>query len=424
MAYFKNPVSLTRPSLAHRPVAEVLTIGNELLNGAILNTNARYLGKELSEIGFTVNYQITCPDIPNLIQKSLAEAIRRAEVIIVTGGLGPTPDDLTRQSLAKFYQVPLILSKRQYRKILSLYRKRRQNVPSIVKQEAFFPANAVPIFNRFGIALGFRIEQNNKIVIVLPGVPGELERLFESHIKNYLRRRFFHLKVGYRIIARTIGLSEATIMKRLGHDFFKLGDFEFGSYPECGEVTLRIYSSLQPTIQKVKKRILRNLGNDVYSLEDIGIEVVIGILLKQKRASLSVAESCTGGRVTEAITRVPGASQYFKGSVVAYSKAVKIDSLGVSKRVMARRGAVSGQTALAMAQGIRKRFFTSLGLSITGIAGPTGGSRLKPVGLVYIGISSLKGERIWQMRFTGDRQQIQERASKKVLEYLWRWLKK
>lgn len=407
-----------------RPKVELLTIGTELLTGSVINTNAHYLGRELTQLGFEVAHQTSCRDESSPIHESLRLALARSDMIFVSGGLGPTPDDITRESLADFFRVPLILSQTQYQQISRHYRRRGRAVPLIVKREAYFPANAKPLFNRFGIALGFMIEHGEKIIVVLPGVPGELTRLFESHLRAYLKRKFPGLRPYAPLVVKTIGLSEPAIMQRLGPSFFKLGDFQFGIYPEVGEVSLRIYTDSSSLIRRLRRHILRVMGKDVYSFSDETIARVIGKEFASRGWSLAIAESCTGGQVSEKMTRIPGASRYFLGSVVAYQNEVKIKTLGLPRDVIKEKGAVSREAALALARGIREKFGSTLGVAVTGIAGPSGRTAQKPVGLVYIAIASSHGHKTWEEHFAGDREQIQNRASKKVLEYLWRWIQR
>ena len=418
MACFENRFFLKR-----YPRAELLTIGTELVRGSVVNTNAAYLGQELTKLGFEVRGQVACPDDPSAIKSALRSALACSDVIFVSGGLGPTPDDITRETLADYFGAPLVFSQKQYRLIRRYYQKRNQPVPSIVRREACLPARAKPILNQFGVALGFLIETEGKIVIVVPGVPGELIRLFKHWVKPYLQRRFPGLRPASVLVVKTVGLSEPSIMQRLGRSFFKLGNFQFGIYPEVGEVGLRIYADSSNLTARLKRYVTRVLGPQVYSFSDEAIETVIGKRLLTKHCSISVAESCTGGEVSAAMIRIPGASAYFLGSVVAYSNETKSRLLGVPPALLRQKGAVSSQAAVAMARGVRQQFHSTLGLSITGIAGPRGGSLNKPVGSVCIAMASSKHSKVWEERFLGDRNQIQVRATKKALEYLWRWIR-
>lgn len=405
-----------------RPKAELVTVGTELVTGSVVNTNAAYLGRELTKLGFEVQWQSACRDEKGAIQEALRRGLGRSKVIFVTGGLGPTPDDITRESLAELFRVPLVLSKAQYRMILGYYRRRGEVLPSLVKREACFPANAKPVFNRFGIALGFMIEEEGRIVIVVPGVPAELTRLFESRLKPFLKRKFHWLRPAHLLLVRTVGLSEPSVMKRLGQAFFKMGKFEFGIYPEAGEVSFRIYADSEPLIRRLKQRVIQVMKRDVYSFTEDPLAAVIGKELRAQRMTLSVAESCTGGKLADRIVSVSGASRYFRGGMVTYQNDTKSALLGISPHSIESKGAVSRETALAMARAIRERFGSILGVAITGIAGPTGGNVRKPVGLVYIAIASQDRVKAWEERFPGDREQIQIRSAKKALEYLWRWL--
>ncbi len=409
--------------LKNRPAAGILTLGTELTKGTVVNTNAAYLGKELTSLGFEVKGQTACPDDFKAIEEALGLALARSEVLIVTGGLGPTPDDLTREALADYFGVPLRFSPQQYRLIQRVYAKRKKKVPSLVRREAEFPANATPVLNQFGIALGFTIEEKGKIIAVLPGVPGELTRLFEYRIKPYLKKRFPNLEPPFSLVARTVGLSEPSIMQQLGQSFFNLGAFQFGIYPHVGEVSLRLYADSSAVIRRLQSHIQKKLGKYLYSFSEDRIEAVIGKELTRRRWTLSIAESCTGGKVSEAVTEIPGASRYFRGSVVSYHDQVKSELLGVSRDLLRQKGAVSSQTALAMADGVRRRFGTTLGLSITGIAGPSGGTPQKPVGLIYMALATAKKKKVWAENFSGDRNQIQSRSAKKLLEHLWQWLR-
>jgi len=420
MAYFKNSVQLRI-----RPKAEIITIGTELLTGTVLDTNARFLAQALTGEGFEVNRQASCRDDFGAIQKALKQSLEGSDVICISGGLGPTPDDITRDALAQFFSSPLVLSQRQYRMISRYYRVRHRTVPKLVSREAYFPKNARPIFNRFGIALGFTVEFRNKFIVVLPGVPNELTRLFDSEVVPVLRKRFPGICPASVLLVKTVGISEPTIMKKLGSDFFRLGTFQFGIYPEVGEVSLRIYSDSKMVISKLKRRIGRVLRDHIYSFSAEGIAQAIGRELASRKWSVSVAESCTGGSISKDIVSVPGSSRYFLGGIVAYHNSVKEQLLSVPQQLLQSRGAVSRRVAQEMARGVRERFRTNVGLAVTGIAGPSGATKNKPVGLAYIALSTSSGSnRVWKERFRGDRLQIQSRASKRALECLWRWLRR
>ena len=402
--------------------AEIINIGAELLKGSVLNTNAQFLGKELTGLGFHVEAQVSCGDSLKAIEESLGLALSHADLIILSGGLGPTPDDVTRDSLAQFFKVPLVFSRSQFSLIQKNYRRYGQRiVPSQVKKEAYYPQNAKPLMNRFGIALGFTIRCGNRLIVVLPGVPSELEKMFAQQVKPLLKRHFKNREARPSLAAKTVGISEPEVMKRLGEDFFR-DEFEFGIYPEAGEVSLRIYAAKVAVIRRLKKKIKKRLAGALYSQEETGLSETVGQKLIRKKRWLAVAESCTGGRLASDITRVAGASRYFKGSVITYDNRIK-EQVGVSKKILKTKGAVSKEVAIGLAHGVRNKMDTYYGIGVTGIAGPSGGSRQKPVGLVYISLATPKKVRTEKFLFWGDRNQIQTKASKKALEFLWQDLR-
>lgn len=399
--------------------AAILTIGNEVLKGSVLNTNAQFIGKELTGMGFGVVRQSSCRDVLNEIAGCLDASLKQADLLILSGGLGPTPDDLTRIALAKYFRRPLKFSKEQFALIEGFYRRRHKKVPSIVRREAMFPSGAVPLLNHFGIALGFCIQFHRKLVIALPGVPSELRGMFHQVVVPQIRRHFQKIGNLERLIVKTVGRSEPRVMERLGNQFVA-PSFEFGIYPSAGEVALRIYSRSATVIQRLKKKIAARLRGNIYAWEEISLAEVLGKLLIQKKKTLAVAESCTGGFLSSLITEISGSSRYYKGAVIVYDNAVK-KWLGVKSATLRRTGAVSTAVAKELSQKIRRHLKSDLGVAVTGIAGPATEGK-KPVGLVYIAIADKSRSRVWKEQFFGDRRQIQEKASKKALEYLWRAL--
>lgn len=406
---------------APRPRAEILTIGDELLKGSTLNANARFLGRELTHLGFRVTGQSACPDDFTLLGGCFRACLQRCEVLVLTGGLGPTPDDITREAVAASFGVPLKFSPRQYRLIQGFYRARGRRVPAIVRREAEFPANAEPLENPYGIALGFTIEAPECLVIVLPGVPREMESMFRDLVRPRLQRKFPRLCPKHSLTVKTIGLSEPAIMKRLGKAFFR-DAFDFGIYPSPSEAALRLQAERPAVLKRLRNIAKEKLIGHVYAFEDKPLAEVVGGLLRAGKLTAACAESCTGGLVAAEITSCPGASDYFEGGLVTYSSEAKHRDLGVSRELLRREGAVSRAVVRAMAAGVRKRFNTDYAIAVSGIAGPGGGSRDKPVGLVWIAVAGPRGIRIEECRFSGSRELIRIRAVKKCLEMLWRAL--
>ena len=405
-----------------RPQAALLTIGDELLKGSTLNTNARFLGKELTELGFVVREQIACRDDIRQIKVKLREVLAASQVLIVTGGLGPTPDDLTRDAIAEYFGVPLEFSKLQYQRIKKLYQQFGKRVPDIVKKEAMFPRNALPLINRHGIALGFYMLESKRLMIVLPGVPSELQKMFEELGKPLIRKIFPGIQTRNRLTIKTVGLSEPEIMKRLGKDFFR-DPFDFGIYPDTGEVAIRLFAENPRILSRLKKLAAKRLKEDAYAFQDVSLANEIGRLLTKKGKTLSVSESCTGGLLAGEITSVAGSSRYFLGGVVTYQNQMKKSWLGVTNQDLSRFGAVSEKVARALALGIAQKTDSDFSISITGIAGPGGGTIKKPVGLVFIALARGKSCKVYRHQFWGDRERVRARSVKKALEYLWRVLK-
>lgn len=397
--------------------ASILTIGDELLKGSTLNSNAQYLAKELTHMGFFVVHQISCPDEIKQIQRYLQLSLEHSDLVILSGGLGPTPDDLTRDAIAAYFQAKLQFSSQQYKKIQKVYQRYGKKVPSMVKKEAMFPAGSRPILNHYGIALGFWMQHQKKSVIALPGVPKELEKMFELDVKPLIQKRFA-LKPRPCLVVKTIGISEPEVMKCLQKDFFD-DPFEFGIYPSEGEVALRLYGS-EPVLKKLKKKVMDRLHENVYAYEEELLVASIGSILEKKRQTLALAESCTGGLIASMITHLPGASRFFRGGVVAYDNQVKTDQLGVPAELIRKFGAVSEQTVCAMAVGARWLMNADYALAVSGVAGPDGDSSKKPVGRVYMALATPFGVRVIERDFWGNRGQIQTKASKKALEILWR----
>lgn len=401
------------------PTAGVLSVGNEVLRGSVVNTNAAFLGRELTTLGFEVISHGVCADSQEAIRFRLGELIRRVDLVIMMGGLGPTPDDVTREGVAAYFNVPLVFSQRQYGRLQKIYKHFGRRIPALVKREAFYPQNSKPLVNRFGIALGFSVEAQGKLLIVLPGVPSELKNMFFDVVAPLLKKKYSKNVRRRKLVVRMAGISEPDVMKRLGKDFFE-DFFDFGIYPMSGEIAIRILSDSKTVEERLKKKIRTRLKDWIYAWDETPLPVMIGNILAKKKQTIAVAESCTGGRLASCLTQHAGASVYFKGATVAYHVLVK-KKLGVSEKIIKTYGEVSSQVAAGLAKCVRDHMNTSYGLGITGIAGPGGGSAKKPIGLVYIGLASPGGtSQVWEHRFWGEREQVQHKAAVKALEYLWR----
>lgn len=399
-------------------VSEILTIGAELLEGRIQNTNAQYLSAKLRDLGVEVKYHSSCDDQIDEIVECLKLAFRRAELVIVTGGLGPTPDDVTREAVARFFGTELKFHAAQYRHIQKVLKKLGRTAISVTRQEAFFPENGVPILNKFGIALGFRVVHEGKLMIVLPGVPRELESLYESKVEKIILEHFPKVSVKQELTVSLIGMDEAQMMKRLGKEFFQIGSFQFGSYPVDGRIILRLKSHDAKLLRRLRGELLKRLGRFIYAFSDESLESVIIKRMIGRRQTVAVAESCTAGLLGNRLTDTPGASACFLGGIVAYSNDAKVKLLCVPKAVLSRHGAVSGQVAERMARSVREKFKSRIGISITGIAGPAGGTKRKPVGTVWIGFSTDRRTSAYRFQLLGGRDRIRHWATQKALTLL------
>ena len=406
------------------PTCEIITIGSELLNGSVLNTNAQFLARRVSELWIDVVHQVSCRDLEQEILEALSLAFKRSDLIIVTGGLGSTPDDVTRQAIARFFRCGLKFDRAQYRHIVRYFRTIRRATPFITRQEAFLPAVAKPLLNRFGIALGFYVAENGKLLVVLPGVPRELIKMYDTRVQKLIKQKFANRTRSFLLEARIASLYETQVMRKLGAGFFKNRSFEFGIYPEIGEVTVRIKTKQKGLTSILRRELAEKLGRFLYSFQGESMSTLIGRHLVKQGKTLAIGESCTGGLLAERITDPPGASRYFKGGIVVYSNEIKHSELGISQEVLHQKGAVSPEVAKAMAEAVRNRYRTSIGVAVTGIAGPSGGTKSKPVGLVYLGISDRKKTRTFKFRFLGDRAKVRFQATQRALFFLLEWLTK
>jgi nicotinamide-nucleotide amidase len=402
--------------------AEILTIGSELTSGATLNTNAAYLARRLAEAGLPCQRQTAVGDARADLARALRDALRRCELLVTTGGLGPTFDDLTMEVIADVVQRPLVLVPAVAARVRRFYTRHHRKLQQAALRQALLPRGGTALDNPVGTAPGLWLPLPGRLVIALPGVPSEMRAILDRAIMPRLKR----LGQG-RIIEsytlRTVGVVELSIQAALKTIRVPPG-VEVGLYPSLRMVDVRLTASgssartVQQSLARVEQALRRQLGRAVYGSGDDTLEGAIGALLVRRRKTLAVAESCTGGLVSDRITNLSGSSRYFRGSVIAYHNEIKRLHLGVPAAVLERFGAVSAQTARAMAQGVRAFAGADLGLAITGIAGPTGGTRQKPVGLVYLALSNGRTTRVQRCRFFGDRLSIKTQAAQSALDSL------
>lgn len=412
--------------------AEIISIGDELLIGQVVNTNQTFIAEQLHSIGISVERMTSVGDHEAEIVKSFREAAEKYDVIIVTGGLGPTHDDVTRTAVCDFFETTLVENKEALANIERIFASRNIELLEINRQQALVPQSCIPIPNRFGTAPGYFFSKGKKFFFVLPGVPYEMEAMMRNFVIPRLSSEGVNQVILHKTL-RTTGIAESFLAKRIGtvEVLFKdLKGISLAYLPNPSGVRLRltVKSSSKDEAQNVlmsAEKLLRDIvGIYVYGADDEELEEVVGRLLIEKDLTIAIAESCTGGLVADRITNVSGSSQYFERGIITYSNESKIYELGVPHKLLHEFGAVSREIAEAMAIGVRKKSNTDIGLSTTGIAGPTGGSEEKPVGLIWIAYSDMSETIALRFYLGDDRRRFKERASQTALELLRRKLLK
>ena len=404
-------------------IAEIITIGDELLLGETTDTNAGYIARKLSGIGLSVQFKSTVGDSLERIEETIRHALKRAQVVITTGGLGPTDDDLTKKVLVKFFKRQLVLNEQLLEEIRERYHRRGIEMPAINEEQALLPNNSTIFKNDIGSAAGIGIIENDYYFISLPGVPTEMRHVLDNEVIPFLAKQNFGQDIKITTL-RLNGIVESSLAEAISADLELEPGVKLAYLPSESGVDLRIVATAdskdkaESKAQKLVKQIEKKVGKFVYGYDSDSLQSVTGQLLSDNDKLLAVAESCTGGKLGEIITSVPGSSGYFAGGIIAYSNEVKISELGVNKTTLNKYGAVSAETAIEMALGARKRFSADFALSITGVAGPGGGSDDKPVGLTFIGIATAQKSYAKEFNFGRDRETNRARASYAALELL------
>ena len=403
--------------------ASVVSIGNEVLSGQTVDTNTANLSRKLLSIGIPVVSSYTVGDDIDTIVRAFNLASTDAEVVLATGGLGPTDDDLTRQALAKFLDVELQLQNELLQKIQNFFTNRNLQMPSKSKIQAYIPAGTKALANNLGTAPGIMAEVKGKLLIVLPGVPSEMERMFEESVLPELQQ----FAGGQAVIIRKLkcfGAGESTIAELLGPIMQRGRNPLINCTVKYGIITLHIIATAkdkdraQQMAEEDEKSLRNKLGELVYGTGEQTLAEVVGEKLAQQKKTIAVAESCTGGCLAKLLTDIPGASRYFTYGWITYSNSAKTSELGIPADLIEKYGTVSGQVAQAMAKGARKRAATDFAIGITGIAGPTGATEQKPVGLVYISVDFDNGCETKRCLFSHDRAFIRFRAANTALNML------
>jgi nicotinamide-nucleotide amidase len=374
-------------------LAELLTIGDEILYGQIVDTNSQWMSVELDKVGIKVVRKTTVGDVASEILTAFAEAENRADIILITGGLGPTSDDLTKPLLAKYFNCEVIINDEALREVTEFFKSRGRELTEINRQQAALPTACEKITNPNGTAPGMWFEKNGKVFMAMPGVPHEMKKMMTDSVIPKLRQKF-ETPVIYHKVIRTIGLGESYLADKISEWEKSLPDhIKLAYLPSLGEVKLRLTSfgdsnqRLEQEVNDLTEKLKTYIGPFIFGFGEDPIEVVIGNTLRNKKLTLSVAESCTGGYLSHLITSVPGSSDYFLGSMIPYSYEIKMRQLGVKPETLEKFGAVSEPTISEMASVVRARFNADIGVATSGIAGPGGATPDKPVGTVWIAYS-------------------------------------
>ncbi len=378
--------------------AEIICVGTELLLGDIVNTNVQFLAKELAILGIPHYYQTVVGDNPTRIQEVINLASKRASILLFTGGLGPTPDDLTTETIAQCFNRPLVEKAEIIEDIQRKFQARGRKMNENNRKQALIPEGATILPNPTGTAPGIIWQpEANLTIMTFPGVPSEMKRMWTETAVPHLKCQGWGKEIIFSRMLRFRGIGESSLATKVNR-FFDLTNPTVAPYAALGEVRLRISTKTTSAteanaiIEPVAQEIIKIAGADYFGKDDDTLAKVVGQLLRNRKETVAVAESCTGGGLGTMLTGVAGSSDYFCGGIIAYDNRIKMSLLGVAPEVLETQGAVNSIVAQQMALEVKQRLNTSWGISITGIAGPDGGTEVKPVGLVYIGIADPNNE--------------------------------
>ena len=374
-------------------LAELLTIGDEILYGQIVDTNSQWMSLALDKVGIKVIRKTTVGDREGEILTSFAEAEKRADIVLITGGLGPTSDDITKPCLAKYFNCELKIHDEALAEVTEFFTSRGREITEINRQQAALPSCCTKITNPIGTAPGMWFERDGKVFMAMPGVPHEMKRMMQEQVIPKLLQTYKMPTIIHKVI-RTVGIGESFLSEKISAWEKSLpSHIRLAYLPGLGDVKLRLTGfgdsdvKLQAEIDDLSEKLIPLAGEYIYGYGEESLEVVVGKILRAKKLTLSVAESCTGGYLSHLITSVPGSSDYFLGSMIPYAYEIKMRQLGVKPETLEKYGAVSEPTINEMANIVRAKFNTDIGVATSGIAGPGGATPDKPVGTVWIAYS-------------------------------------
>ncbi len=406
--------------------AEIIAVGSEMLTAYRVDTNSLLLTDELNKMGIEVARKVIVGDERAVLRETFREALERAELVIAIGGLGPTEDDVTREAVAELLGRKLLLNEEILRGIQERFRRFGRVMSETNKRQAMVPEGATVLENKRGTAPGLWMEERGRIVILLPGPPNEMKAMFEAQVRARLEK----VSGGQRLYTRELrvaGLPESEIDQRIAPIYTGYTDAQTTILAAPGEIQihLRAWSgdaaAANRMLDEMVERLRFALGEAVFTTQGEEMETVVANALNQNHATIAVAESCTGGLVAQRLTSIPGSSSYFLGGVVCYSNELKSAWADVPAELIEAKGAVSAEVAVALAEGIRRSTGAQLGIGITGIAGPSGGTPEKPVGTVHIALANESGTKERSMHFPGDRERIRLYASQTALDLVRRY---
>ena len=407
--------------------AEIIAIGSELLTPHRVDSNSLYLTRQLNSIGIEVDLKVVAGDHESRLEQVVRSAVKRSPLVIATGGLGPTEDDITRKVFARVLQRQMVLQDEILQGIRTRFRNRGLEMPANNARQALVPVRARVLENRLGTAPGLWLEEGDAVIILLPGVPSEMKAIFEESCLSMLSRRSKGIHLFTRVL-RATGMAESQLDEQIAPIYTRYKNPVTTILAGRGEIQVHLTGKAtsrqeaMALVQKVADRIEIELGDYIFSTGDESLEQVVGECLLRKQKTLAVAESCTGGLIAERITRVSGSSRYFLGGVICYSNQSKVELTGMPPLLLEMSGAVSAEVARALAEGIRDRTGASVGIGVTGVAGPSGGTPEKPVGLVHLALAMEDQVEHRECRFSGDREKIRFWATQTALDMVRRSL--
>lgn len=405
-------------------IAEIITIGTEITTGSTLNTNAFFLSQKLFEIGVETYYQTTVDDDENRLIDVINIALNRSDLIITTGGLGPTKDDMTKEVIAKAIGLELELDSIMEENIKNLFDRMGRCMSNNNVKQATKPKGSAFIENSIGTAPGIYINKDNKKIIMLPGPPREMVLMFNNHVRDLVHDDLFIISKS----VNTVGIGESSLESRLVELNLSTANTTIATFAKDGTVEIKIIGKsknkeqIQLEINSIVNAIDKEFSKYIYGYDNIGLEEIVVNKLIDKGYKIGLCESCTGGLVSSMITRVPGASNILERAIVSYSNTAKMDEVNVQNTTLEKYGAVSEETAYEMAKGLMEKANLDLVVSITGIAGPDGGTEAKPIGLVYICVMTKDKYKIIKSNFNGNRTLIQNRSAIKALDEIRKML--